>query len=134
MNTLTLFTIGTLTTALLGSGSLLAREMQSTPGQNRYQFQQLAQADSDRNQQVLRERAQTRTMSQEERRLMQDTGFNGQARMSEESSRGNSSSYGRGFESRQMQQNAPGSGPSNFGSTGGNAGMGAQGGGHSRGR
>ncbi|MEQ1668421.1 MAG: hypothetical protein ABL868_08220, partial [Sulfuriferula sp.] len=118
MNTLTLFTIGTLTTALLSSGSLLAREMKSgAPMQDGYQ--QLAQADNV-NQQNLRERP--RTMSQEERRLMQDTGFSGRSRMSDES--GRNSSYGRGFEARQMQQAA---GASGHGSAGG--GFGSAGGG-----
>ncbi len=122
MNTLTLFTIGTLTTALLSSGSLLAREMKSAPMQDGYQ--RLAQADNV-NQQNLRER--TRTMSQEERRLMQDTGFSGRSRMSDEP--GRNSSYGRGFEARQMQQAA---GASGHGSAGGGGGAGAQGGGRGR--
>ena len=148
MNTLTFFKIGTLTTALLSSGNLLADELKSTPVQEKLQFQQQARTEDTQDQNAFRERVQTRvrTMTQEERRLMQDTGFNGRTRMTEETSRnmtkrepvqeGNNGNhgYGRGFESRQPQQATPVIGPSTFGSAGSGTGMGTQGASHSRGR
>lgn len=149
MNTLTLFKVGSLTTILLSSGSLWAGDLNSPSTKERLQFQQQTRVDGKQDQPTFRQQVQTRmqTMSQEEHKLMQDTGFNGRARMAEETSRNsmkreqaqagnNGNGYGRGFESRQMQQAAPAMGISSFGATGSSPspGMGAQGSSHSRGR
>lgn len=148
MNTLTLFKIGAVTTLLLNSGNLLADEVNSTRLKEKLQFRQQPHVDGELDQHIFRQQVQSRmrTMSQEERKLMQDTGFNGRTRMEEETSRnmmkreqvreGNAGShgYGRGFESRQMEQATPAMGSSSFGATGSSHGMDVQGSSHSRGR
>jgi hypothetical protein len=77
-----------------------------------------------------------RSMSQEERALMNDLSVNGQQRLEAENAVQNvqgrgmeGSRFGRGYESRQMQENPAASGGSSMSGAGTGPGMGGRGGG-----
>lgn len=142
MNTIQLLKITALGAGFMHSGVLLADE---AAAQDRLTLRPYIRISEDQTSSSFRDqvKARIRTMSQEERALMSDTGYNGRDRVTGEGTatrermRENAreeNHYGRGFESRQnQQQSAPAMSAPPFGGQG----MGAQPGGFggsSRGR
>lgn len=142
--------ISAISLGLLDAGSVLAQERPMQIRQEKQQVRQQAGQKDEVDQNALRNQVQTRlrAMSQEERALMNDLSVNGRQRLEAESAMQNAqgrgmegSRFGRGYESRQMQQNpgasaGPSMGTSHMGGAGGGPGMGggSGGGGGGRGR
>lgn len=137
--------ISAISLGLMDSGSVLAQGGLTQMRKEQQQVQQREKQKEDVGQDDFRSRVQMRmrTMSQEERALMNDLSVNGQQRLEAENAVQNNrahgmghaggmegSRFGRGYESRQMQQNSAATGVSPMGAAGGSAaGMGVPGGG-----
>jgi hypothetical protein len=131
------------------AGSLMAEELMPISVQDQLQWMQQTRIVGDQEQGAFREEVQNRirSLNREEQMLMRNTRFNGRAHISDENTDADSNreqvrstfderhAYGRGFESRQMQQGAfaVGGNPAGSGSRAGQNSSGMSGG-HSRGR
>lgn len=139
MTTKQFLRISAISLGLLDAGSVLAQESLEQAWQERQQAQQ-ASRNGDAGQDDFRNRVQTRmrSMNQDERALMNDLSVNGRQRLEAESAaqgrRMEGSRFGRGYESRQMQENPAASGRSSMNGSGAGSGMGGRGGGGGRGR
>lgn len=101
------------------AGSLMADEKISAQESEKYNWMQLYKVSDNSDQNTFREQVQIRirTLSQQEQKLMRETGFNGRDRVTTVDHVGSGgqdqahkkfgldSAYGQGFESRQFQQN-----------------------------
>lgn len=142
MNTMQFLKITALGAGFMHAGVLLADEAAAVAAQDKPTLRPYIHISEDQSSDSFRDQVKTRirTMSQEERALMGATGYNGRDRVTgegavvRERTRENAreeNHYGRGFESRQNQQqsaptmSAPPSGgpamgahPSGFGGSG----------------
>ncbi|MBU0594793.1 MAG: hypothetical protein ABIG70_03940 [Pseudomonadota bacterium] len=130
--------ISAISLGLLDASSALAQERLVQTRQEKQQAQQQADQKGEVDPDAFRSRVQMRmrSMSQEERALMNDLSVNGQQRLEAENAVQNvqgrgmeGSRFGRGYESRQMQENPAASGGSSMSGAGTGPGMGGRGGG-----
>ena len=139
--------ISAISLGLLDAGSVLAQERLAQTRQEKQQARQQASQKGEVDADAFRNRVQMRmrSMSQEERALMNDLSVNGQQRLEAENAVQNAqvrgmegSRFGRGYEARQMQENPAASGSSSMNGAGAGPGMGGRGssgsGGGGRGR
>jgi hypothetical protein len=149
MSNLELLKIAMFGAGVACAGSLMAEELMPMPVQDQAHWMQQTRIVSDHEEEAFREEVQNRmrNLNREEKMLMNTTGFNGRTHITSENvsagsapekSRSNideSHAYGRGFESRQIQQGsaAVGGTPLSGGSGAGQNSSGMSGG-HSRGR
>ena len=133
-----LLRISAISLGLLEAGSVLGQESLVQMRQEIQQVQQTASQKGEVDPDAFRNRVQTRmrTMSQEERALMNDLSVNGQQRLEAENAVQNAQArgmeggrFGRGYEARQMQQNPAASGGASMNGAGSGPVMGAPGGG-----
>ncbi len=133
--------ISAVSLGLLDAGSALAQEGFEQAWQERRLAQQQAGQKGEVDPDAFRNRVQTRmrSMNQEERALMNDLSVNGRQQLEAENAvqgRGmgrdggmENSRFGRGYESRQVQQNPAATGGSSMNGAGAGTGMGGRGGG-----
>lgn len=130
--------ISAISLGLLDAGSVLAQESLAQTQQEKQQVQRQAGQKGEVDPDAFRSRVQTRmrSMNQEERALMNELSVNGQQRLEAENAARNAqgrgmegSRFGRGYESRQMQENPAASGGSSMNGAGAGPGMGGRGGG-----
>jgi hypothetical protein len=126
--------ISAISLGLLDAGSVLAQERLAQTRQEKQQAQQQAGQKGEVDPEAFRNRVQMRmrSMSKEERALMNDLSVNGRQRLEAESAVQNAqgrgmegSRFGRGYEARQIQENPAASGSSSMNGAG--AGMGGRG-------
>jgi hypothetical protein len=144
MTTKQFLRISAISLGLLDAGSVLAQERVTQMRHEKQQVRQQASQKGEVDQDALRNQVQTRlrAMSQEERALMNDLSINGRQRLEAENAmqstqgRGmgrdggmEGSRFGRGYESRQMQQNPTAAGGASMNGAGSGPGMGTRGGG-----
>jgi len=124
MNTMQFLKITALGAGFMHTGVLLADEAVAVAEQDRLTLRPYISISEDQTNGSFRDQVQARirTMSQEERALMGNTGYNGRERLTGEGAANGAATrerarenareenhYGRGFESRQnQQQSAPG--------------------------
>lgn len=103
------------------AGSLMAEESFPTSESEHFRWMQQYKVSDSQEQNAFREEVEMRmrNLSPQERELMRSTGFNGRDQVTSGSKEKNStlqnthessgidSAYGRGFESRQLQQSRP---------------------------
>jgi hypothetical protein len=140
MTTKQFLRISAISLGLLDAGSVLAQERLTQMRQEKQQVQQQAGQKGEVDPDAFRNRVQMRmrSMSQEERSLMNELSVNGRQRLEAENAVQNAqvrgmegSRFGRGYESRQtqMQQNTAASGGASMNGAGSGPGMGVPGGG-----
>ncbi|MFA5243383.1 MAG: hypothetical protein WC029_07150 [Sulfuricella sp.] len=134
--------ISAISLGLLDAGSVLAQERLAQTRQEKQQARQQAGQKGEVDADAFRNRVQMRmrSMSQEERALMNDLSVNGQQRLEAENAAQNAqvrgmegSRFGRGYEARQIQENPAASGSSSMNGAGAGPGMGGRGSGGSGG-